>query len=65
MDKNLQTHLTTGQFAKLSGVTKDTLFHYDKIGIFSPDYMDRYRKKYTPCYFMSVLNWWWNGCRSE
>ncbi|MFD2043736.1 MerR family transcriptional regulator [Ornithinibacillus salinisoli] len=37
MDKNLHIHLTTGQFAKLSGVTKDTLFHYDKIGIFSPE----------------------------
>ncbi|MFC4321224.1 MerR family transcriptional regulator [Litchfieldia salsa] len=38
MDMNLQkTHLTTGQFAKLMGVSKDTLFHYDKIGIFSPE----------------------------
>jgi DNA-binding transcriptional MerR regulator len=37
MDINLQTHLTTGQFAKLMDVSKDTLFHYDRIGIFSPE----------------------------
>ncbi|WP_268334816.1 MerR family DNA-binding transcriptional regulator, partial [Bacillus inaquosorum] len=37
MDLHLQTHLTTGQFSKLMGVSKDTLFHYDRIGIFSPE----------------------------
>lgn len=37
MNMNPQIHLTTGQFAKLMGVSKDTLFHYDKIGIFSPE----------------------------
>ncbi|MFC6463932.1 MerR family transcriptional regulator [Marinilactibacillus sp. GCM10026970] len=30
-------YLTTGQFADLVGVPKDTLFYYDKIGIFSPE----------------------------
>ena len=34
---NHHIHLSTGQFAKLLGVSKDTLFHYDKIGIFSPE----------------------------
>ncbi|HBC4764121.1 TPA: MerR family transcriptional regulator [Staphylococcus aureus] len=29
--------LTTGQFAKIMNVTKDTLFYYDKIGLFSPE----------------------------
>lgn len=29
-------HLTTGQFARLMGTSKDTLFHYDRLGIFSP-----------------------------
>lgn len=37
VDTNFQIHLTTGQFAKLTGVSKDTLFHYDRIGIFSPE----------------------------
>ena len=30
-------YLTTGEFAKLMGVTKHTLFHYDKIGLFLPE----------------------------
>ncbi len=29
--------LTTGEFAKLFGVKKQTLFHYDEVGIFKPD----------------------------
>lgn len=29
-------YLTTGEFSKISGVTKHTLFHYDEIGLFSP-----------------------------
>ena len=37
MNKNKQNYFTTGEFAKLVGVTKHTLFHYDKIGIFSPE----------------------------
>lgn len=37
MNINSQIHLTTGQFAKLMGVSKDTLFHYDRMGIFSPE----------------------------
>lgn len=36
MNINLQNYFTTGEFAKLVGVTKHTLFHYDKVGIFSP-----------------------------
>ncbi|WP_278320994.1 MerR family transcriptional regulator [Clostridium tetanomorphum] len=27
---------TTGEFAKIFGVKKDTLFYYDKIGLFKP-----------------------------
>ena len=34
MKKN---YFTTGEFAKLCGVNKQTLFYYDKEGIFSPD----------------------------
>lgn len=31
-----KTGITTGAFARLCGVSKHTLFHYDEIGIFSP-----------------------------
>lgn len=31
-----QGYLTTGDFARLCGTTKHTLFHYDQLGIFSP-----------------------------
>ncbi|MDQ0208681.1 MerR family transcriptional regulator [Alkalicoccobacillus murimartini] len=34
---DLQHHLTTGQFAKIMNVSKDTLLHYDKMGLFSPE----------------------------
>ena len=29
-------HFTTGEFARLCGVSKHTLFHYDEMGVFSP-----------------------------
>jgi DNA-binding transcriptional MerR regulator/effector-binding domain-containing protein len=32
-----QTHFTTGEFARLCGVSKHTLFHYDNMKIFSPE----------------------------
>lgn len=35
INKNL--YLTTGEFAKIAGVTKHTLFHYDEIGLFTPE----------------------------
>ena len=28
--------LTTGQFARAARTTKETLFHYDRIGLFHP-----------------------------
>lgn len=36
MDQLGQNYITTGEFAKLCGVTKHTLFHYDELEIFSP-----------------------------
>lgn len=36
MDKNSKLYFTTGEFAKILGVKKHTLFHYDEIGLFSP-----------------------------
>ena len=35
--KRKKDHFTTGEFAAICGVNKQTLFHYDKEGIFSPD----------------------------
>jgi len=34
MDKRM--YLTTGELAKIMGITKETLFHYDEIGLFQP-----------------------------
>ncbi|MBS6194974.1 MAG: MerR family transcriptional regulator [Clostridiales bacterium] len=34
---NKDRYITTGEFAKLTGVTKHTLFYYDEIGLFSPE----------------------------
>lgn len=39
-------YLTTGEFAKLAGVTKHTLFHYDKIGLFQPEFTDENGYRY-------------------
>ena len=30
-------YMTTGEFAAAKGVSKDTLFHYDDIGLFCPE----------------------------
>lgn len=40
MNKIIQSYFTTGEFSKLCNVTKHTLFHYDKIGLFSPEFVD-------------------------
>ena len=32
-----ERYLTTGEFARLTGVTKHTLFHYDAIGLLCPE----------------------------
>ncbi|MDO4553442.1 MAG: MerR family transcriptional regulator [Bacillota bacterium] len=32
-----RSYFTTGEFARLCGVKKQTLFHYDQVGIFSPE----------------------------
>lgn len=35
--KNNKTYFTTGEFAKIFGINKQTLFYYDQCGIFRPD----------------------------
>lgn len=36
MEKQSDLYFTTGEFARILGVKKHTLFHYDEIGLFSP-----------------------------
>lgn len=48
MRNNSPTYFTTGEFAELCGTTKETLFHYDRIGILKP----RFRKKRYRYYTM-------------
>ncbi|MBU3173810.1 MerR family transcriptional regulator [Clostridium estertheticum] len=40
MNEKFNKYFTTGDFAKLCNVKKQTLFHYDDIGIFSPEIRD-------------------------
>ncbi|MUK88415.1 MerR family transcriptional regulator [Ornithinibacillus sp. L9] len=56
MNINPQVHLTTGQFAKLMGVSKDTLFYYDKVGIFSPEVVASNGYRYYSIYQSDVFN---------
>lgn len=53
MSGNYKQYLTTGEFAKICGVTKFTLFHYDAIGILKPERIDEngYR-----CYSLKQLS---------
>lgn len=37
MSQISKNYFTTGEFAKICGVNKKTLFHYDDIGLFSPE----------------------------
>ena len=55
MNKNKQNYFTTGEFAKLVGVTKHTLFHYDKIGIFSPEIKEDNDYRYYSVFLIEVF----------
>lgn len=63
MDKKLDIYFTTGEFAKLCGVKKQTLFHYDEIGLFSPALIKEngyryysYRQLYTFTMILTLKN---------
>lgn len=61
MSKNEEIYFTTGEFAKLVGVSKHTLFHYDKSGIFCPELKDENGYRYysafqvEPFFVISLL----------
>lgn len=61
MSQYYQTYYTTGEFAKLCHTTKETLFHYDQLGLLKPDLVKEngYRyylsKQYFEYDFIKVL----------
>ncbi|ABR46843.1 putative transcriptional regulator, MerR family [Alkaliphilus metalliredigens QYMF] len=56
MKKKSHIYFTTGEFANLVGVSKDTLFHYDKIGVFSPEIKGNNHYRYYSVYQAEVFN---------
>lgn len=56
MSKNNHNYFTTGEFAKLVGVTKHTLFYYDEIGIFSPEIKGENDYRYYSIFQLDVFN---------
>lgn len=53
---NRNNYMTTGEFAKAMGVTKNTLFHYDSIGLFSPEMVLDNDYRYYSIYQMEVFD---------
>lgn len=53
MDRKL--YMTTGEFAALMGVSKHTLFHYDDIGLFSPELVAENGYRMYSLYQMEAL----------
>lgn len=56
MNENLKKYFNTGEFAKLCNVKKQTLFHYDDIGIFSPEIKDENGYRYYSVQQFEVFN---------
>jgi DNA-binding transcriptional MerR regulator len=56
MDMRKKNYFTTGEFAKLCNVTKHTLFHYDEIGIFSPEITTENGYRYYSAYQQEVFS---------
>ncbi len=48
-------YLSTGEFAKACGITKDTLFHYDRIGLLKPArVLDNGYRYYSPRQILEI-----------
>ena len=54
MDRN--EYMTTGEFASAMGVSKDTLFHYDDIGLFCPEKVSENGYRYYSIYQMETFD---------
>lgn len=53
MDRKI--YMTTGEFAALMGISKHTLFHYDEIGLFSPEQITEKGYRLYSLYQMEAL----------
>lgn len=51
-----ENYLTTGELAHIMGITKHTLFHYDDIGLFSPEIIKGNGYRYYSIYQMETLD---------
>ena len=49
-------YLTTGELAQLMGITKHTLFHYDDIGLFQPEYINENGYRFYSIDQIEILN---------
>ncbi|WP_455191209.1 MerR family transcriptional regulator [Eubacterium ramulus] len=49
-------YLTTGELAQLMGITKHTLFHYDDIGLFQPEYINEKGYRFYSINQLDILN---------
>lgn len=47
--------MTTGEFARMMRVSKDTLFHYDKIGLLKPEIVKTNGYRYYSVYQADLL----------
>ncbi|WP_313892419.1 MerR family transcriptional regulator [Psychrobacillus sp.] len=56
MSENLRKYFTTGEFAKLCNVKKQTLFHYDEIGLLSPEIKNDKGYRYYSYHQFDVFN---------
>ncbi|WP_105176075.1 MULTISPECIES: MerR family transcriptional regulator [Clostridium] len=56
MSEKLKKYFNTGEFAKLCNVKKQTLFHYDAIGIFSPEIKDKNGYRYYSHHQFEIFN---------
>lgn len=56
MSQISKNYFTTGEFAKICGVNKKTLFHYDDIGLFSPELKKENGYRYYSYHQLSIFN---------
>lgn len=55
MEQRNELYFTTGEFARILGVKKHTLFHYDEIGLFSPAIKEENGYRYYFVWQMDVF----------
>ncbi|PBI40969.1 MerR family transcriptional regulator [Clostridioides difficile] len=55
MSQVSKNYFTTGEFAKICGINKKTLFHYDDIGLFSPELKKENGYRYYSYHQLSIF----------